>query len=183
MQEREPADTCQYGDLPATGKPRAKFRVAKSVRTSFAPCGGPGFRTPCFTRIGTSFSHNPAAIHRPFRPPVGVVGNQGRRQRSPDRFSKTPEFHIRDFRKLAHPLNLILHNHFGMFPTFPTELRVLLSFPLISYPFPTPVAPLQPSNKPNHLGSAHAAMKRGSMTRSQLRHAVIQRTAPVFHAH
>jgi hypothetical protein len=70
-----------------------------------------------------------------FEAPVGDVGNRSRVAAENGQFSKNSGIAQPGFRKLAQPVNSLSHTLFGSISTFPTELRVLLSFLLNYYPF------------------------------------------------
>jgi hypothetical protein len=95
------------------------------------------FPSPYSMRLRTCFSHNPSALHSPFPLPCASRGKP--------RSLNTPSIPVFQNSRIAQPLFRKLSTTptplptitSEAFPLFLTELRVLLSFSLISYPFPT----------------------------------------------
>ncbi len=138
--------------------------------------------TPDSMRLRTTFSHNPSALHSPFPHPCGSRGKPGSLHHLSTPVFQNSRIAQPSFGKLrTYPTSLPSITS-EAFPLFHAELRVLLSFSLISYPFPTtrrmPFACSSPRTQKPLPPCASTAYPR-----QILLFPVIQTTAPVFHAH
>jgi len=129
-------------------------------------------------RLCPRFSHKRATLHSPFPAPCGSRG----KHRSPQlqtlplfQDSRIPQPQFRNPRTTPTPPITITSDGF---PLFLQQLRVLLSFLLISYPFPTTRRAPSALNAKPHKHSPHTKPPNSFLRPRQ----VIQRRTPVFHA-